>query len=148
MSVLKSKRGESEVQFLDTARELEIYTIKQCACFPKRFMFFITKELVDLATRVYNNAKAANSIYVTTADDARLRRECIVKANCALQCLISQLDIAREFIRATDDNAPIKSKVWQTWIDLVTTEAKLLSALKNSDSERFKRFTSGGGSLS
>ncbi len=144
MSVLKSKRGESTVQFLDTARELEIYTIKQCARFPKRFMFLITKEIVDLATRVYNNAKAANSIYVTTADDARLRRECITKANCALQCLISQLDIAREFIRTTDDNAPIKSKVWQTWLDLVTTEAKLLSALKNSDQTRYKKLTDGG----
>lgn len=56
MSVLKSKRGESAVQFLDTARELEIYTIKQCARFPKRFMFLITKEIVDLATRVSNIA--------------------------------------------------------------------------------------------
>ena len=40
MSVLKSKRGESAVQFLETARELEIYTIKQCAKFPKLIKIF------------------------------------------------------------------------------------------------------------
>lgn len=45
MSVLKSQRGESAVQFLDTARELEIYTIKTCAKFPKRYMFLITKDI-------------------------------------------------------------------------------------------------------
>ena len=101
MSVLKSQRGESAVQFLDTARELEIYTIKTCAKFPKRYMFLITKDIVALASAVYNNTKAANSIYVTTADDARLRREYITKANCNLQCLLSQIDIAHEFVKST-----------------------------------------------
>lgn len=104
MSVLKSQRGESTVQFLDTARELEIYTIKTCAKFPKRYMFLITKDIVALASAVYNNAKAANSIYVTTADDARLRREYVTKANCTLQCLLSQIDIAHEFVKTTDAN--------------------------------------------
>lgn len=51
MSVLKSQRGESTVQFLDTARELEIYTIKTCAKFPKRYMFLITKTLSRLRRR-------------------------------------------------------------------------------------------------
>ena len=81
MSVLKSQRGESTVQFLDTARELEIYTIKTCAKFPKRYMFLITKDIVALASAVYNNAKAANSIYVTTADDARLHFAMSIIAN-------------------------------------------------------------------
>ena len=67
MSVLKSKRGESAMQFIETARELEIYTIKQCARFPKRFMFLITKDIVALSKAVYNNVKAANSVYPTNA---------------------------------------------------------------------------------
>lgn len=138
MSVLKSKRDESVVQFLDTARELEIYTIRQCAKFPKRFMFLITKDIVELSRKVYNNVKAANSVYPTNAAEVQVRKNYIIAANCALQCLISQLDIAREFIRSTDDNKPIRSTVWQTWIDLVTTEVKLLAALKNKDKERYK----------
>ena len=34
MSVLKKDRGESAVQFLETARNLEIFTLRTCAKFP------------------------------------------------------------------------------------------------------------------
>ena len=138
MSVLKSRRSESTMQFLETARELEIYTIKQCAKFPKRFMFLITKDLVALAKAVYNNAKAANSVYPTNAHEVQMRRDYIITANCDLQCLISQLDIAREFVKETDGNKPLKSTIWQTWADLITAEAKLLANLKASDTKRYK----------
>ena len=100
-------------------------------------MFLITKDIVALASAVYNNVKAANSIFVTTVDDARLRREYVTKANCNLQCLISQIDIAREFVRNTDANKPIKSTVWEQWATLITTEAKLLASLKESDKKRY-----------
>ena len=95
MSLLKSKRGESAIQFLETARELEAYTIRQCARFPKRFMFLITKDIVALSKAVYNNVKAANSVYATNAAEVQVRRNYLIVANCELQCLISQLDIAR-----------------------------------------------------
>lgn len=140
-SVLKSKRGESAVQFLDTARELEIYTIKTCARFPKRYMFLATKGIVDLSRQIYNDVKAANSIYPTNAAEAQLRKNYILQANCALQSLLSQLDIAREFIRQNDANKPIKSAVYERWVELITTEAKLLAALKQSDKERYKNLT-------
>lgn len=141
MSVPKSKRSESVVQFLETARELEIYTIKECARFPKRYMFLITKDVVDLSKKVYNDVKAANSIYPTNAAEVQLRKNYIIQANCALQCLLSQLDIAREFIRSTDANKPIKSTVWEGWVNLITTEAKLLASLKESDKKRYKDLT-------
>ena len=35
MSVLKSKREESTVLFLDNAIDLHVYTLKQCIKFPK-----------------------------------------------------------------------------------------------------------------
>ena len=126
------------MQFLETARELEIYTIKQCAKFPKRFMFLITKDIVALAKAVYNNAKAANSVYPTNAHEVQMRRDYIITANCDLQCLISQHDIAREFVKETDGNKPLKSTIWQTWADLITAEAKLLANLKASDAKRYK----------
>ena len=132
MSVLKSNRGVSDVQFLETARELEIYTIKQCVKFPKRYTFFITTEIVRLAQAVYNNVKAANSIYPTNAHEAQMRRDCFTRANNDLQCLISQLGIAKElFVHETP------SKVWQTWMDLIEKEAKLISGAKSKDKERF-----------
>lgn len=138
MSVIKSRRNESVIQFLETARELEIYTIKQCAKFPKRFMFLITKDIVDLAKSIFNNVKSANSVYPTNTAELQLRTNFIINANCGLQCLISQLDIAREFIKHTDNNKAIKSKIWQTWADLITSEVKMLSSLRKNDKERYK----------
>ena len=138
MSVIGSKRGVSTMQFLETARELEIYTIKQCAKFPKRYMFLITKEIVALATSIYNNAKSANSVFPTNLAELQIRTNFIITANCELQCLLSQLDIAHEFIRHSDNNKPLKSTIWQKWVELITSEAKLLSALKTSDKARYK----------
>ena len=138
MSVLKSKRGESTMQFLDTARELEVYTMRQCVRFPKRFMFIITAELVELSRRVYNGVKAANSVYPTNAQEAQIRINHLIDAYCALQCLSSQLDIASEFVMHTEKNKAIKESVWQGWISLIANEAKLISALVKSDRERYK----------
>ncbi len=136
--VLESKRKTSTMQFLETARDLEIYTIKQCAKFPKRYMFLITKEIVALATAVYDNVKSANSVFPQTVAELQIRTNFIIAANCKLQCLLSQLDIAREFIHQNDSNKPLKSTIWQKWVDLITSEAKLLSALKSSDKARYK----------
>jgi len=119
------------MQFVDTARELEIYTIKQCLKFPKRHTFFITTEIVQLSRNVYNYVKSANSIYVTKASDAQMREEFLIKANCDLQCLISQLDIAKELFGATID-----SKVWMRWMEYISEEAKLISAVRKRDKER------------
>ena len=63
MAVLKSNRNESQLQFLDTARDLEIFTLRNCVKFPKRYTFFITTEIVRLSQSVFNNVKAANSIF-------------------------------------------------------------------------------------
>ena len=133
MSVLKSKRGESSAQFLDTARESEIYTLRQCVKFPKRYTFFITNHIVSLAVETYSHVKAANSIFVTNEIELQLRRNHLIEANCNLQCLISQLDITKELFAQEID-----SKVWIKWCELIHTEAKLISALKRSDVNRFK----------
>lgn len=77
MSVLKSRRKESSVQFLDTAREIEVYTIKQCSRFPKWYMFLLTKDLVELSKSIYNNTKSANSIYPTNKEEFLIRMEYI-----------------------------------------------------------------------
>lgn len=132
MSVLKSKRCESKMQFVDTARELEIYTLRYAVKFPKRYTFFITTEIVRLAQSVYNEVKSANSIFPTNAHEAELRRDCLIRANNSLQCLISQLDIAKDAFCSE-----VEDKVWVRWMNLIIEESKLISAVKKSDSERF-----------
>lgn len=136
MSVLKSKRGESQVQFLETARQLEVYTLKQCVKFPKRYTFLITTEIVRLAQSVFNNVKAANSIFPAGEQEIKMRAEHLIRANCDLQCLISQLDVAKEMF-----GAEIKASVWCAWMDLIETEAKLIAAVKKKDKERAKEIS-------
>lgn len=133
MAVLKQKRGESQLQFLDTARQLEIYTLKNCVKFPKRYTFFITTEIVRLAQSVFNNVKSANSIFPSGELEVEMRREFLTKANCDLQCLISQLDVAKELF-----GEEVKASTWCAWMDLIETEAKLISAVKKRDKERLK----------
>lgn len=89
MAVLKSQRGESPVQYLETAYNLEVYTIRQALKLPKRYTFFIATELVRLASGCHSHVKAANSIYPTNAHEAQLRRDELIAANNDLQNLLS-----------------------------------------------------------
>lgn len=133
MSVHKHDRHESQLQFIETARQLEIFTLRNCVKFPKRYTFFITTEIVRLSQSVYNNVKAANSIFLSGELEVQLRRDYLTKANCDLQCLISQLDVAKEMF-----GAEVKSNTWCSWMDLIEKQAKLISAVKKKDKERLK----------
>ncbi len=133
MSVLKKDRQESNVQFLDTARQLEIFSLKNCAKFPKRYTFLITTEIAQLSRNIYNNVKSANSIFPVNQAEVQMRRDFFTRANCDLQCLISQLDIAKEMF-----DEEIKSGTWCQWLDLIEEEAKLISAIRRIDRERYK----------
>lgn len=133
MSVLKKDRGESAVQFLETARNLEIFTLRACAKFPKRYTFLITAEIAQLSRSIYNNVKSANSIFPTNQSEVQMRRNFFTKANCDLQCLVSQLDVAKVMF-----GEEVKVGTWCQWMDLIEEEAKLISAIKKIDKERYK----------
>ena len=49
MSVYKSKRGESSVQFIETARQLEAHTFACCMKAPKRYERFLTGRIMELS---------------------------------------------------------------------------------------------------
>lgn len=132
MSVYVSKRGESRAQFIDTARELEVYSLGYLKKFNKSDMFIITKELVDLVKDVYNNVIRGNSIYVKYEEDLFLRRECFYKAYGSLRAFISQLSIAKDFC-----NLDFKDSVWHKWMDLAEQELKLLKGVLEKDSLGF-----------
>ena len=90
MSVYKSKRGESSAQFVETARKLEVHTLAQCLKIPKRYTFFLSTEIMRLASEVYNNVKSANSIFPSNQHEVQMRRDKLTEANNALQCLVGK----------------------------------------------------------
>lgn len=74
MSVYVSKRNESKVQFLETARKLSAHTLTYCLKAPKRLTFFLTKDICSLARKVYYEANIANGINPQNKMDVQNRK--------------------------------------------------------------------------
>ena len=131
MSVIRSARSVSEVQFLHTARELQIYTIQKCVGFPKRYTFYVSQPLAAVATRIYEDVKRGNSVYPANQHEVQLRRDYFLQALAELQNLISQVEVAYELFR-------FDANIMEHWMELVDTEMKLVKALLKSDKSRYK----------
>lgn len=137
MSVIKSKRDESEMEFLNKARELQIYSIRKCAHFPKRYTFYVSQPLAASATRIHEYVKLGNSVYPTNAHEAQLRVDYFLKARAELNNLVSQIEVAAELFE-------FEPNVMKHWMELVSTELRLVTALIKSDRARFReRFEEG-----
>ena len=133
ISVINSKRKLSGVQFLDTAILLQIYTIKQCAKFPRKYTFYVTQDIAKLANSICDHAKEANSIYPTNLHEVQMRRDHLLNAYTQTQALSTKIDSAQEFF-------PISGGVVTEWTDLIDTELKVLQGIMKSDRRRYKRF--------
>ena len=131
MSVIKSERKVSEMEFLANARKLQIYTIKKCANFPKRYNFYISTPLAAISTRIHEHVKIGNSIYPTNESEYQLRREQFIMANAELQNLISQIEVASEIFG-------IEAKTMEYWMSIVKKEIALIKSVIRKDKERLK----------
>ena len=99
MAVYKSKRSESSMQFVDTAKKLEAFTLSCCMKAPKRYTFFLTSRIMQLASDVHEHAAAANNIWPTNQHEAQMRRDELTRANIALQNLDPKLQLLYEAAR-------------------------------------------------
>lgn len=131
MSVIKSKRGTSEAEFIHTAAELVSFTIKQCNKITKRHTFDVRMKIVGLAWDVYNNVKDANDRYPVNQHEVQTRRDLFLNARSALDTLVGAIRITEEFI-------PIDSKTMLKWMAMIDTEFKLINAILKKDRERYK----------
>ena len=132
MSVIKSKRSVSGVQFLDTAKDLDLFTMRTCVKYiPKRYTFYITQPIINIASNIHSCVKRGNSIFPATARDVEMRREQFIMANAELQNLISKINLAYEMF-------PIADKVILKWLDLVNKELSLIKTVIKKDEERYK----------
>lgn len=131
MSVPSGKRGESEMEFIHTARELQIHTIRKCVGFPKRYTFYIGQPIAGSATRIYQCVMMANSIYPTNAHEAQIRRDYLLEAGAELRSLVSQIEVATELFG-------IEERSMRYWMDLVDKEIRLIKAVLKKDKERYK----------
>lgn len=131
MSVIKSKRGESDMEFVHTARQLQMHTIQKCVGFPKRYTFYISQPIAESATKIHQCVKAANSVYPTNQHEAQIRRDYMIRANAELQSLVAQIEVAHEMFGLE----PEKMKFW---MELVERESRLIKGAMKKDRERYK----------
>lgn len=138
MSVYKSKRGESSVQFIETARQLEAHTFACCMKAPKRYERFLTGRIMELSSEVHDRVRAANNIWPTNRHEAQLRRDELMRANNALQNLSPKLQLLYDSILQNPEGYGWVHKAMQRWGDLICEEAKLIAAVKKNDRQRYK----------
>lgn len=132
MSVVRSKRGVSEMEFLNTARKLEIFTIRKCKnAIPKGYTFYLSQPIVLSAVAVYSNVKKGNSIYPTNPCEAQMRRSLFLKAYAELENLISQIEIVNEL-------CVLSPSIMEEWSRLICTEMSLLKGVMERDRNRYK----------
>ena len=131
MSVVKSQRDESNLEFLYRARELRKYTIQKCVGFPKRYTFYVGQNIADLSASVLDNAKMGNDIFPRNQHEAQLRRDHFLEALAALDALVSEVELAAELF-------DIEEKKMLHWMSLVNNEWMLIKGVLDSDSQRFK----------
>lgn len=133
MSVIKSKRKDSKVQFVQTTLELATYTVELCRKFPKSLTFYVSQPAVQAAKGAYANVKQANSVFPKTQKDLQRRVEYFQAARRELMVLSSEMDLAYELQK---DN--IKEASITKWHDLLADSYKLITAQIKSDKARFQ----------
>lgn len=131
MSVLKSNRSESDMEFIYTARQLQIYTIQKCVSFPKRYTFYVGQPIAACATRIHEDVKRANSIYPLNQHEAQLRRDYLLRANAELNSLVSQIEVASELFGVEPDKLKF-------WMEIVEKEIRLVKGTMKKDRARYK----------
>ena len=98
MSVPKFMRGESNVQFIETARRLELHAFSVVTKAPKRYGPYLLYPIMQLCSTVHDEVRAANNIYPTNKHEAQMRRDCLTRANIALQNLSPKLALLYDAI--------------------------------------------------
>lgn len=131
MAVIKSNRAESDMEFIHTARQLQIHTIQKCVNFSKRYTFYVGQPMAECATRIHEYVKCANSIYPLNQHEVQMRRDYLLRANAELNSLISQIEVAGELFGLEPDKMKF-------WMEIVEKEIRLVKGTMKKDRERYK----------
>lgn len=138
MSVPKSQRSESSMQFIQTARELKQHTLTVVKKCPKRLQFFLLAPIYEEAREVLHSVKAANNTFVHNAHEAQIRADYLGRANVVLQNLADDLEDLYEEIINNEDRYKWVANAMQKHGELISAEEKLIGKVRKSDKERYK----------
>lgn len=133
MSVLKKNRGISEMEFLNSAHELELFTVQRASHdIPKAYTFTLKMPLCESARAINKYLIYANSIYPQSMEDFDQRRQYQRAAVCEIQNMLA-------ILRLTSELLPIKDAALEHWTGLLLTIERLTKRWAKSDRERAYR---------
>lgn len=141
MSVIKAMRGESAMQFVETARKLEVHAFSVVTKAPKRYGPYLLYKIMHLSSTVHDEVRAANNIYPKNKHEAQMRRDHLTKANIALQNLSPKLTLLYDAILQNPEKCPWIDHAMLEFGNLIKEEAQLISKVKKADNERFKNLS-------
>lgn len=136
MSVLAKDRGKSTMEFLNTAFELEKFTITACHrenVIPKRYRLTKGKELMESAKIIGNNVVYANSIFPKSKSDYQRRVRFQQRAILEIQIMLKDLRLVSEIM------TQIKDSVLEEWVGLLLKEERSIKDWMASDKKRFEK---------
>lgn len=134
MSVKACDRSTSNMEFLKTARDIEINIIKCTISKSKKYRFFYQK-LIDMSIELLNHVKRGNSIYVENENDIMIRSQEFKLAIAECQAMLSQIEIMYYLFR--DDGISIG--LVENIANMVNKEIMLLKGLLKTDREKYKK---------
>lgn len=135
--VHKAERGDSPMEFINNARELEEHTLKKTKRFPKSYRFIISNDLVAYSKRIYNDVLAANEESLKDARSYYKRQDYLDDAKNTTKIFGAQLTVARKVIGQWENNEKIESSMWEEWGGMINNEYKLLKGLIKKEKDQY-----------
>ena len=134
MSVPESKRAEGELKVITKSRQLTARTLTVCSSekhFPKRLRWCYTAHICAECNGMFSAVIKANSVYVLTEDDARLRIGYWREAYAFSSSLAAYIDLAL-------DMSDVKLETIRSWRVELEEVRSLIRSRINSETRRFK----------
>lgn len=131
MSVLKSKRGESELEFYHTATEIRAIAVRLVMnenIVPKRWRPVFTFPMVQKVNGLIDSITAANTIYPVNEHELEMRRDYQNAAIIKVEQILQHLQFMLETLQFSADKL-------QPITELLVKEAQLLRGWRKANSK-------------
>ena len=136
MSVRKSERGLSNIEFLKVLMDLEKWSLLKSNTAPKKYRYMINTQIVNNSANAYCYAKQGNSIFVTNNETRILRENFFMQSYCSLQAFVSQLDVMYSICKADF----LTNNELEEVSCLAYNAITLIKGVIKNDKERYKKY--------
>ena len=105
MSVLKTKRNESTIEYVYTAYKIYTYTIEFISRLSTRYSRLMASDIAHTAFEVLRNCESANSIIITNQETFDKRQSYLIDAKANLSSLDVFLGICYDILSQNPSEA-------------------------------------------